>query len=109
MWLRKGAILGAPFAGDKRFRAVTESRSLLDWASHALLTPSQGEGRYLMENVDNWGKVSIRRYSSSAECDVIVAIRDREMVVRLPDYRQAVKWAQMESKAYKLQTMFSEE
>jgi hypothetical protein len=40
---------------------------------------------------------------------VIVAIRDREMVVRLPDYRQAVKWAQMESKAYKLPAMFSEE
>ena len=62
-----------------------------------------------MENADNRGEVSIRRYGNGPECDVIVAIRDREMVVRLPDYRQAVKWAQMESKAYKLSAMFSEE
>jgi hypothetical protein len=62
-----------------------------------------------MENVDNRGEVSIRRYSNVTECDVIVAVRDREMVVRLPDYSQAVKWAQMEARSYKLSAMFSEE
>ena len=62
-----------------------------------------------MANVANRGEVSIRRYSSGPECDVIVAIRSREMVVRLPDYGKAVKWARMESKAYKLTAMFSEE
>jgi hypothetical protein len=59
-----------------------------------------------MENVDSPRGVSIRRYSNSSECDVIVAIRHREMVVRLPDYSRAVKWAQMESKAYKLPFTF---
>jgi hypothetical protein len=67
------------------------------------------KGSYLMENPENLGAVSIRRYRNAPECDVIVGIRDREMVVRLPDYRQAVKWAQMESRAYKLPDTFLEE
>jgi hypothetical protein len=62
-----------------------------------------------MENADSRGEVSIRRYGNNSECDVIVAIRDREMVVRLPDYSQAVKWAQMESRSYKMPAGFSEE
>ena len=62
-----------------------------------------------MENADRLGDISIRRYSSSPECDVIVAIRDREMVVRLPNYSVAVKWAQMESKSYKLSANSFEE
>jgi hypothetical protein len=63
-----------------------------------------------MENVDSPRGVSIRRHNSSSECDVIVAIRHREMVVRLPDYSRAVQWARMESKAYKLPfTVESEE
>ena len=45
-------------------------------------------------------RVWIRQYSDGLECDVIVAIRGQEMVVQLPDYSQAVKWAQMESKSY---------
>jgi len=39
---------------------------------------------------------------------VIVAIRDREMVVRLPDYGRALKWAQMESRSYRLPAGFAE-
>lgn len=61
-----------------------------------------------MENADNRGEISIRRHSNSSECDVIVAIHDREMVVRLPDYRKAVKWAQMEAKSYKIPVRLSE-
>ena len=61
-----------------------------------------------MENADSWGEVSIRRFSNSSECDVVVAIRDREMVVRLPDYSEAVKWAQMEAKSYKIPVRLSE-
>jgi hypothetical protein len=61
-----------------------------------------------MEKADHWGEISIRQHSNSPECDVIVAIRDREMIVRLPDYRRAVKWAQMESRSYKLTAAFSE-
>ena len=62
-----------------------------------------------MENADNRREVSIRRYSSGSECDVIVAVHDREMVVRLPDYGQAVKWAKMEARSYNLSATFSEE
>ena len=67
-----------------------------------------GEGRYSTENADRRVEVSIRRHSNSSECDVIVAIRDREMVVRLPDYGRAVKWAQMESRSYRLPAGFAE-
>lgn len=62
-----------------------------------------------MENAGNRGEISIRRYGNASECEVIVAIRGREMVVRLPDYGQAVKWAQMESKTYKLPAILWEE
>jgi hypothetical protein len=62
-----------------------------------------------MEKDNGLGEVSILRYDNSSECDVIVVIRDRELVVRLPNYRLAVKWAQIESKSYKLPAVFSEE
>jgi hypothetical protein len=68
-----------------------------------------GEGRYSMENADSRVEVSIRRHSNSSECDVIVAIRDREMVLRLPDYGRALKWAQMESRSYRLPAVVAEE
>jgi len=68
-----------------------------------------GEGRYSMENADSRVEVSIRRHSNSSECDVIVAIRDREMVLRLPDYGRALKWAQMESRSYRLSAVVAEE
>jgi hypothetical protein len=53
-----------------------------------------------MGKPEHQGQVWIRRSSDGLGCDVIVAIRGHEMVVRLPDYSQAVKWAQMESKSY---------
>jgi hypothetical protein len=59
--------------------------------------------------VEGWGEVRIRRHIDGSECDVIVSIRGHEMVVQLPNYSQAVKWAQMESKSYKLPATFSEE
>jgi len=40
---------------------------------------------------------------------VIVALHGQEMVVQLPDYGQAVKWAQMEAKSYKIPARVSEE
>jgi hypothetical protein len=62
-----------------------------------------------MENADSRSEISIHRYRNRSACDVIVAIGDREMVVRLPDYGQAIKWAQMEARSYKLSAMFSEQ
>jgi len=54
-------------------------------------------------------KVWIRRYSDCLHCDVIVALHGREMVVQLADYGQAVKWAQMEARSYKIPARVSEE
>jgi hypothetical protein len=68
-----------------------------------------GEVRYSKKNADRRVKVSIIRNSNSSECDVIVAVRDRKVVVRLPDYGLAVKWAQMELRSYGLPAEFAEE
>jgi hypothetical protein len=67
-----------------------------------------GESRYSKKKADRRVKVSIIRNSNSSECDVIVAIRDRKVVLRLPDYGLAVKWAQMELRSYGLPAEFAE-
>jgi hypothetical protein len=54
------------------------------------------------------GEVSIRRSPDGRKCDVIVAIGDHEMVVQLPDYNRAVRWAEMEAKAYGITGHISE-
>jgi hypothetical protein len=46
--------------------------------------------------------VTIRRYPDSAICDVVVVVRGQEMVVRCPTYFQAVQWARLECKSYKI-------
>ena len=61
-----------------------------------------------MGKPEHRGRVWIRQFSDGLECDVIVAIRGQEMVVQLPDYSQAVKWAQMESKSYGITAEFPE-
>ena len=47
-------------------------------------------------------QVTIRRYLDSPICDVVVVVRGREMVLRCPTYFQAVKWARLECKSYKI-------
>jgi hypothetical protein len=54
-------------------------------------------------------EVEIRRYGDRKECDVVVIVRGREMVLKLPGYIQAVTWAQMEAKSYGIATEFREE
>jgi hypothetical protein len=51
-------------------------------------------------------EVMIRRYRDCRECDVIVVFRGREMVVRLPNHEQALKWARMECKVYQIPEHF---
>jgi hypothetical protein len=46
------------------------------------------------------GEVNIRTYPGCLECDVVVVLKGREMILQLPNYDHAVKWAMMESKAY---------
>ena len=45
--------------------------------------------------------------SGYVQCDVVVTLRGREMIVELPDYDRAVRWAQMEAKNYGLASEFS--
>ena len=47
-------------------------------------------------------KVAIRRYPASRISDVVVVVRGQEMVVRCRSYSQAVKWARLECKSYKI-------
>jgi len=46
--------------------------------------------------------VTLRRYPASRICDVVIVVRGREMVVRCPTYFQAVKWARLECRSYKI-------
>jgi hypothetical protein len=47
-------------------------------------------------------QVFIRRHTASEICDVVVLIRGQEMVLRCPSYSQALKWARLECKSYKI-------
>ena len=54
-------------------------------------------------------EICIRRYNGAPECDVIVVLRGRELSLRCRDYDQAVKWARIECKAYKVVKGFTVE
>jgi hypothetical protein len=54
-------------------------------------------------------EVRVLRYPDSPECSVVVDVRGKEMVLRCRDYNQAVKWARIECKSYKLTNEFSVE
>ena len=47
-------------------------------------------------------QVFIRRHTASETCDVVVLVRGQEMVLRCPSYSQALKWARLECKSYKI-------
>ena len=47
-------------------------------------------------------EVTIRSYPDSPICDVVVVVRGQEMVLRCRDYRQAMRWARLERKSYKI-------
>ena len=44
----------------------------------------------------------VQRRRNSPECDVIAAYRGREMSLQYRDHDQAIKWARIECKVYKL-------
>jgi hypothetical protein len=56
-----------------------------------------------------YARVRIRRHADDPECHVIVAFRGKEMSLRCRDYSQAVKWARIECKAYKIEADFTVE
>ena len=47
-------------------------------------------------------QVFIRRHTASEICDVVVSVRGQEIILRCPDYSQALKWARLECKSYKI-------
>jgi hypothetical protein len=47
-------------------------------------------------------RVFIRRHTGSEICDVVVLVRGQEMVLCCPNYSQALKWARLECKSYKI-------
>ena len=54
-------------------------------------------------------EVRVRRHSGVRECDVVVAVRGQEISLRCRDYNQAVKWARIECKSYKVEGGFTVE
>lgn len=54
-------------------------------------------------------EVRVRRYTDTSECDVIVFVRGQTMVLKCRDYGQAVKWAHIECKSYKIPDNFTVE
>jgi hypothetical protein len=47
-------------------------------------------------------EVTIWSYQGSPICDVVVVVRVQEMVLHCRDYRQAMRWARLERKTYKI-------
>jgi hypothetical protein len=62
-----------------------------------------------MGKLERPGEIRVHRFNGCAECDVVVIFRGREMVLKLPDYSQALTWAQMEAKSYGITAEVSEE
>ena len=54
-------------------------------------------------------EVRVRRHSGVPECDVIVTYRGREISLRCRNYKQAVEWARIECKSYKIADGFTVE
>jgi hypothetical protein len=54
-------------------------------------------------------EVRIRRHSDAPECDVVVAVRGKEISLKCRDYSQAVRWARIECKTYKIAAGFTVE
>jgi hypothetical protein len=57
---------------------------------------------FAMTGKDAPPEVKIRSYRDSPICDVVVVVHGTEMVLRCPDYRQAMRWARLERKSYKI-------
>ncbi len=54
-------------------------------------------------------EIRVRRYDGVPECDVVVSFRGHAMTLRCRDYDQAVEWARIECKAYKVADGFTVE
>src|SRR6516164_8180600 len=57
---------------------------------------------------DQVAEVRIRCYRDVPECEVVVAVRGKEIILRCPDYDQAVKWARVECRSYGIASITAE-
>jgi hypothetical protein len=57
---------------------------------------------------DQVAQVRIRCYRDVLECEVVVAVRGKEIILRCPDYDQAVKWARVECRSYGIASITAE-
>ena len=54
-------------------------------------------------------EVRIRRRDDTPECEVVVIVRGQQMSLKCRDYNEAVKWARIECKTYKIADGFAVE
>jgi hypothetical protein len=75
--------------------AATKARTQYEWPVNKI--------------TEHNAEVRVRRYGDIAECDVVVALRGQEISIRCRDYDQAVKWARIECRSYKIDGGFTVE
>jgi hypothetical protein len=84
---------------------LDETMPPVDPSPHApdIETPAQSSAwRRQMTEKFTSPQVFIRRHTASQVCDVVVSVRDQEIILRCPNYSQAMKWARLECKSYKI-------
>jgi hypothetical protein len=75
-----------------------------------VLRPSiKKEDRMLSSATDSIDQITVLRRHGSPECNVVVTVRGRQMVLKCRHFKQAAKWAGIEAKSYKILNEFSVE
>jgi hypothetical protein len=70
---------------------------------------NQREALMISRIAEPAAEVRVRRHGDVSECDVVVAVRGQEMSLRCRDYNEAVKWARVECRSYKIDGGFTVE
>jgi hypothetical protein len=84
---------------------VDETIPPVDPSPHAPdVEPRAPSSTWRQQTIENFPspQVFIRRHTASEICDVVVSVRGQEIVLRCPNYSQALKWARLECKSYKI-------
>lgn len=95
----------------RNFRRAVSCLLLLANSTKAEADGSTDDREALMNSMiaEHTGEVRVRRHRDAPECDVVVAVRGQEMSLRCRDYNQAVRWARIECKSYKIADGFTVE
>ena len=96
-------VVGA--TGDQR------AIQLVEMARRGTLAQALATGKTEMASVraTHVAEVKVRRYGDRRQCDVFVDVHGKEMILKCPDFAQAVKWARLECKSYHVESGFSVE